>query len=606
MSMLMEGIEAESYDQAYVDRQLVARIYQYFKPKQSLMIIVSGLIILSAIIDIVLPLALAWGIDLLAAERTLYTVELLVGAILITGAVSWTANYVRQWFTARIVGDVILDVQRDAVKSILANDLSFHDNFSSGRIVSRVTSDTEAFAGVVTLILNLLSQALLLVLLIGVLLYINSELAILTFAIAPLIVGSALGFRRIARLAIMRAQRMFATLNANIHEVMHGITVAKNFRQEQTLYNEFKHLNAQQNQLAVRTGIIYNVIFSIMATLTGLGTVLVVYYGGIRVLSGAVSTGAWFLFLQSIEIFWRPLTNVASFWSLIQQGLGASERVFALIDAQPSVVQRNQQPVPRLTGRIEFQQITFRYTNQETVLEDFDLTIAPGETVAIVGHTGAGKSTLGKLIMRFYEYQAGQLLVDGRDLRTLDLRAYRRQIGLVPQLPFLFDGTVAENIRYAQPTASDAEVAAVAHRIGDGDWLEALPAGLASPVGELGRGLSLGQRQIVALCRMLLQDPAIIILDEATASIDPLTEAQIQEGLGLVLTGRTAIIIAHRLSTVQRADRIIVLQAGRIVEEGQHDMLMQQGGQYAQLYDTYFRHQAPDYEPGGGLIPERE
>jgi ABC-type multidrug transport system fused ATPase/permease subunit len=247
--------------------------------------------------------------------------------------------------------------------------------------------------------------------------------------------------------------------------------------------------------------------------------------------------------------------------------------------------------------------VDFRYTDQETVLEDFRLHIRAGETVALVGHTGAGKSTLGKLVARFYEFQGGEILIDGRDIRTFQLRAYRRHLGIVPQVPFLFTGSVADNIRYARPESSDAEVEEVARQIGHGDWLEALPEGLATPVGESGRSLSLGQRQLVALARVLLQDPSIIILDEATASVDPLTEAQIQEGLDVVLQGRTAIVIAHRLSTIQHADRIIVLREGQIMEEGTHAALMRAGGHYAQLYNTYFRHQSPDYRPGEGFVP---
>jgi ABC-type multidrug transport system fused ATPase/permease subunit len=210
---------------------------------------------------------------------------------------------------------------------------------------------------------------------------------------------------------------------------------------------------------------------------------------------------------------------------------------------------------------------------------------------------------LGKLVARFYEFQGGDILIDGRDIRTFQLRAYRRHLGIVPQVPFLFTGSVADNIRYARPESSDAEVEEVARQIGHGDWLEALPEGLATPVGESGRSLSLGQRQLVALARVLLQDPSIIILDEATASVDPLTAAQIQEGLDVVLQGRTAIVIAHRLSTIQHADRIIVLREGQIMEEGTHAALMRAGGHYAQLYNTYFRHQSPDYRPGEGFVP---
>jgi ABC-type multidrug transport system fused ATPase/permease subunit len=323
------------------------------------------------------------------------------------------------------------------------------------------------------------------------------------------------------------------------------------------------------------------------------------------VLDGAVTAGAWYLFVQSIQVFWFPLTSIASFWSQLQLGLAAGERIFALIDAEPRVKQIDAQPVPALRGQIEFRAVDFRYTEQETVLSGFNLTIAAGETVALVGHTGAGKSTLGKLVARYYEFQGGQILIDGQDIRTFDLSEYRRHLGVVPQTPFLFDGTVADNIRYAQPDASDDEVAEVARRVGGGDWLDVLPEGLQTPVGEQGRGLSLGQRQLVALARVLLQNPSIIILDEATASVDPLTEAQIQEGLDIVMENRTSIVIAHRLSTIRYVDRIIVLHKGQIVEEGSHDGLMAQGGQYAHLYNTYFRHQSPDYRPGEGFVPVR-
>jgi ABC-type multidrug transport system fused ATPase/permease subunit len=333
---------------------------------------------------------------------------------------------------------------------------------------------------------------------------------------------------------------------------------------------------------------------------------LVIYFGGLSVFSGTVSAGEWFLFVESINLFWFPLTGIASFWSQFQLGLSASERVFALIDAPPRVIQRDRQPVARLAGRIEFKDVCFSYTEQETVLQNFNLTIAAGETVALVGHTGAGKSSLGKLVSRFYEFQEGQILIDGRDIRTFDLQEYRRHLGIVPQTPFLFSGTVADNIRYGRPDATDDQVAAIARQIGGGDWLESLPDGLQTTVGEEGgKGISMGQRQLVALARVLLQDPSIIILDEATASVDPLTETQIQEGLEVVLRQRTAIVIAHRLSTIKSADRIIVLRKGQIIEEGSHDTLMRQSGHYAELYNTYFRHQSADYSPLAEAEPKK-
>jgi ABC-type multidrug transport system fused ATPase/permease subunit len=271
--------------------------------------------------------------------------------------------------------------------------------------------------------------------------------------------------------------------------------------------------------------------------------------------------------------------------------------VFALIDADPKVVQTAEEPVERLEGRIEFRDFGFAYTGDEIVLEDFDLEVHPRETVALVGHTGAGKSSIARLIARFYEFQEGQLFIDGRDIRRLDLSQYRRHIGVVPQEPFLFSGTVHENVRYGRPEASDDEVCQAAMRISHGDWLADLPDGLETDVGERGASLSMGQRQLVALARVLLKDPAIFILDEATASVDPFTEMQIQEGLETIMRDRTAIVIAHRLSTVRNADRIIVIDHGRIIEEGDHDGLMAQGGHYAELYDTYFRHQSLDYRP---------
>jgi ABC-type multidrug transport system, ATPase and permease components len=269
--------------------------------------------------------------------------------------------------------------------------------------------------------------------------------------------------------------------------------------------------------------------------------------------------------------------------------------VFALIDAENTIQQHDCLPADNLVGHIVFDNVTFEYRPGEPVLQGFDLEIMPGESVAFVGHTGAGKSTIARLITRFYEFQGGQIRVDGRDIRAFDLRSYRSHLGIVPQAPFLFRGTIMDNIRYSRPEASDAEVEEIAYSIGGGEWLETLPDGLRSDVGERGARLSMGQRQLVSLLRVLLQKPAIFILDEATASIDPFTEIQIQEALNLILARSSSILIAHRLSTVRSADRIIVLREGRIIEQGDHDALMALGGHYAELYNTYFRHQSLSY-----------
>jgi ATP-binding cassette subfamily B protein len=602
MGFIMDGLDAEAYDRSYGDRVLLRRIVDYFKPHAAEMALVAGAITLGALMDTALPLLIRFGLDQVTADSAEGQAMVLrawpyILAVLLAGVLGWLFNYLRLSHSARVVGNVVLALRKDAFSAVLARDMSFYDEFSSGKIVSRVTSDTQDFANVVTLTLNLVSQVLLVGILFTVLFFIDVQLALLALAIAPVIVFVALQFRRIARFNTQQARRVLAQINAQVQESISGIVVAKNFRQERTVYDEFRGVNAQVYKYNLRQGLTFSAIFPILGTVAGIGTALLIYYGGRSVISGDISAGDWFLFVESVGLLWFPLTGIASFWSQFQLGLAASERVFALIDAEPRVVQIDNQPVDKLDGRIEFRRVDFRYTEQEQVLADFSLTIRAGETVAFVGHTGAGKSSLGKLVARFYEFQDGQLLIDDHDIRSFDLESYRRQLGIVPQTPFLFTGTVADNIRYGTPDASDQEVAAVAHQVGGGDWLSALPHGLQTEVGEDARGISMGQRQLVALARVLLQHPRIVILDEATASVDPLTEAQIQEGLEVVLQERTAIVIAHRLSTIRSADRIIVLRKGQIIEEGSHDSLMQAGGHYAELYNTYFRHQSPDYNP---------
>ena len=603
MGFVMDGLGAEAYDRSYSDRQLLGRIVRYFKPFFGLMVFVAATILLTALMDAAFPILISRGIDALTTQTGAVTAQWgstvwLLAAIFGAGALSWGFNFFRQSYTARVVGDVVLNLRKDAFDAVLERDMSFYDEFSTGKIVSRVTSDTQDFATVVTLTLNLMSQLVQVVIVVGVLFFINAQLALIALLIAPFVVAAALAFRRVARITTQQARRVLAEVNANVQESITGISVAKTFRQEGAIYGEFSRVNAQSYVLNLRQGLVFSGIFPVLGTIAGVGTALVVYFGGTSVVAGSVTPGQWFLFAESIALLWQPLTSIASFWSQFQLGLSASERVFALVDAEPRVVQTDTKVLRDVKGRIEFKNLDFRYTAQEQVLDHFNLTIEAGETVALVGHTGAGKSSLGKLVARFYEFQGGELRIDGVDIRTLELPPYRKHLGIVQQTPFLFGGTVRDNIRYGTANASDEDVRRVAGRIGGGDWLDALPQGLDTDVGEAGKGISMGQRQLVALARTLLQNPSILILDEATASVDPLTEAQIQEGLEVVLRDRTAIVIAHRLSTVRSADRIIVLSEGEVIEQGDHDALMAAGGHYAELYTTYFRHQSPDYDPG--------
>ncbi len=595
MGFIMDGLDAEAYDRTYSDRQLVQRIIAYFRPQARKMLIAAAGIALTAILDMVLPIVVSKAIDAVAAGATVRYLVLIGLSLAGLASLSWVFNAVRQTLSSQAVGDVVLALRADAIDAVLERDLSFYDTYASGKIVSRVNSDTQSFSQVIVLTMELISRILLVLLIVGYLFTINVLLTGVLLLLTPLIVGVALAFRSLARTTITHSRRITATVSAHIQETISGIAVAKTFRQEDAIYADFAQVNAQSRQVNLRNRYVFSSIFPILNVLAGVGTAALVYWGGLRVFDNGMSAGDWFLFIQGLSLFWFPLTSIASFWSQFQLGLAAGERVFALIDAEPMVVQTDSRRLPALRGEVEFKQLGFSYKPGEPVLEDFSLHIKPGETLALVGHTGSGKSSIAKLVARFYEFQSGQLLVDGVDIRQLDLAAYRAQLGVVTQTPFLFTGTVRDNIRYGRADASDAEVAAVATQIAGGDWLQALPNGLDTEVGERGSALAMGQRQIVALARVLLQDPAIVIMDEATASIDPLTEALIQEGLDVVLENRTAIVIAHRLSTIRHADRIIVLRKGAIIEQGDHDLLMLRGGHYAELYNTYFRHQSLEY-----------
>ncbi len=590
-----EGLDAESYDRKYRDSDLIKRILGYFKAQRGRIIFVSIVTLLISLASASMIMIISRAVDLIKEDPSLGNIGLICGLALGIGVFIWVSNWIGRRQMVQAIAGVVLQLASDAFQAAMEHDLSFYDEYSSGRIVSRITSDTQDFGQLVTIVTDVASQVLEALILAVVLLVIDWKLALMVFAVMPIVFTFGILFRRIARKATRQGMRAMANVNSTIKETISGISVAKNFRQEKSIFNEFSKANTRSYDVNWRRGFLLNMIFPILNGLAGVATAFIVYFGGLSVKALIVTAGAWYLFVLSLDRFMFPMMNISSFWSSIQNGLSASERVFALIDARAAVVQKETQPVGRLKGRIDFDHVRFYYKKKEDVLEDFSLHIEPGETVALVGHTGAGKSSVAKLIARFYEFQGGQIRIDGRDVRTFDLAQYRRQLGIVSQLPFLFSGTVAENIRYARPEAKNAEIEKLARQIGRGEWLEILPNGLRTEVGERGGRLSMGQRQLVSLMRVLVQRPAIFVLDEATASIDPFTEWQIQQALNLILERTTSILIAHRLSTVKSADRIIVMEKGRIIEEGNHDGLLANGGHYATLYNTYFRHQSLEY-----------
>jgi ATP-binding cassette subfamily B protein len=590
------GLAAEKFDRQYSDKKLFGRIKEYFKRQSSKLVVIMAALILRSIIEAINPVIVARGLDEVTTKPiTMRFVLTLSGIVLGLGILSWVANVFFRRYGARAIATLTQQLATDAFAASTKQDLSFHDSFESGKIVSRITSDTREFSQLITLATDVVMQLITSIVLAVILLQTEWRLALGVFALVPLMFLLVIRYRHVARKVTREGMRAMANVNSTIKETISGIAIAKNFRQEESIYDEFNQANQASFKVNVKRGFVMSFVFPLVRAIGGAATALMVYFGALSVLKGFVSAGAWYLFLSTLERFLFPVMNISSFWTNVQTGLSAAERIFALIDAEHSVIQTGSIVLPELSGKIDLFNVCFEYTPDEPVLQNFTLHIQPGETLAFVGHTGAGKTSIGRLITRFYEFQEGEVLIDGKDIRQLDPVTLRQQMGIVSQVPFLFSGTIMENIQYGCSTCDRREILSIGNKIGCGEWLETLPHGLDTQVGERGSQLSMGQRQLVALMRVLIQKPGIFILDEATASIDPFTEKQIQSALDLILSETTSILIAHRLSTVKSADRILVLSKGEIIEEGSHDDLIAQGQHYAELYNTYFRHQSLEY-----------
>ena len=598
---IFAGLSGESYDRNYNTGALLRRIWAYVKPYKKKLFLILLVVMVRAVTGALPPVLVSRVLDgQLATNPNFNSFFWLVFAVIFIEVSGFVFYYLLRRMMSRVIAYLIRDLTVDAFSATMRQDLAFHDNFSSGRIVSRITSDSDDFATMIRLTTDVLSSLLQSVVTAVILFRTEWRLALALMAFIPIVTLFVIGYRKIARKVTTRGMRAMANVNATIKETISGISVAKNFRQEEAIYQEFQESNKSSYKVNIQRGLALSIVFPIMRVISSLSIALMVYYGALNVTLGFLSAGAWYLVLLSTDRFLMPVLEITSYWTQVQTGMSAAERIFALIDSEHSVKQLDAFKLPNISGKIDFNHLGFHYQTGGKVLNDFNLHIKPGENIAIVGHTGSGKSSIARLVARFYEFQEGELLIDDLDIRKLDLTDLRLQMGIVNQAPFLFEGTIEDNIRFAKPDISREEILRLANLVGNGEWLETFSQGLETQVGERGAHISMGQRQLVALMRVLVHKPSIFILDEATASIDPFTEQQIQQALNLILSQSTSILIAHRLSTVKSADRILVLDHGEIVEQGSHDALLSKGGHYAELYNTYFRHQSLEYVEQSG------
>jgi ATP-binding cassette subfamily B protein len=464
-----------------------------------------------------------------------------------------------------------------------------------GRLVTRATTDVAALNEVFTAgLVSVFGDLFLLAGIVAVLFALDWRLALVTFGVLPLLFGLTVWFKNNARKSYREVRIRIARINAFLQEHVTGMSVVQLMNREEKALGDFREINDKHRLANVAAIFYYAVYYPAVGLITALGMALIVGYGGGRILAGGLSIGALVAFLQYAQRFYQPLADLSEKYNILQAAMASSERIFELLDTPLEIVSPAEPYRPeRVRGELELAGVSFSYVPGEPVLQDVSFRVAPGETVAVVGHTGAGKSTLASLLLRFHDVQEGRVLVDGIDVRDWDLGALRGSIGMVLQDVFLFSGDVASNVRLGEPAIDDAKLRWAAREAGALDFVERLPQGFATPVKERGAGLSVGQKQLISFARALAFDPRILILDEATASIDTETEQRIQEALARLLAGRTSLVIAHRLSTIQRADRILVLHKGRLREQGTHRELLAARGIYHKLYQLQARAEEP-------------
>jgi ATP-binding cassette subfamily B protein len=515
--------------------------------------------------------------------------DLVVVAFLVSAVIYAVASYAQTYLVGWVGQRALQDLRVQLFAHLQSLSIGFYSRNRAGVIISRLTNDVEALDQLVEDGMATLIQSVLM--LIGVfviLIVMDFHLALLTFIALPILAVGALAFRIASADAYRLTREKIASITGYLQESLSGIRVVRAFGQEPRHIKRFAELNDENRAANMTTVNLNAAYFPVVELLSALVTVEILVIGGLEVINGHTSTGVVFAFVAALNNFFDPIQQLSQLYTTYQSGMAALDKIFELLDEQPELSDApGAQALPRIRGELRFDDVSFRYGSDEDgawALRDVDLVIAPGQTVALVGETGAGKSTFAKLVARFYDPTSGRVLVDGHDLRSVTAHSLRSQMGMVPQEGFLFSGTVRQNISFGRPAASAAEIRDAARAVGADDFIMALEHGYDTQVGERGVQLSAGQRQLLAFARALVADPRILVLDEATANVDVHTESLIEVGLRRLVAGRTAIVIAHRLSTIRHATRILVLEHGQIVEQGTHDELLDAGGSYWQLY----------------------
>ena len=582
-----EELVMKGYD-PHITRRLIAYVRPYIWPFLSAML----LIVVAAGASVAGPYLVKVALDEGINRGSLETLRRTTLFYLLLALIQWAGTYIRVNIMARVGQSIILDLRTDLFAHLQKLSLSFYSRYSVGRVITRVINDVGVLREFLTwAILAVARDVVMIVGIVIAMLLMDWRLSLLTFTVLPVMIAVTAAFRKRARENYRLVRSAISWVNSVLAENINGVRVVQAFSRQSVNYDYYQgtvnHNNLDANLRAARIASAYPSIIDFLGVLA---SALVIWAGGAAALGESVTPGVLVAFILYIDRFFEPIRDLSRRYDSFQSTMAGGERIFGLLDTPVEVQDApGAVKIPFITGRVTFDHVSFHYSDDPTpVLQDIHLDVSPGETVALVGETGAGKSTLVKLISRFIDPVEGSVHIDGYDLRQVIQEDLRRQMGIVLQDPFLFNGTVAENIRFGRLEASDDEVEKAARAVGAHEFITRLRNGYHTTVEEGGLLLSVGQRQLISFARALLANPRILILDEATSSVDTQTERLIQEALAHLLKGRTSFVIAHRLSTVINADRIVVIHDGQIVEQGTHSELLAQGGMYCQLYRTGF------------------